>query len=139
VIFIYKLVFLLYDLFRVVVEMIENKQILKYCPNFYQIINFNPISGDEITGKIIRMYKDFVFRTNINDEESVIEVKELDAAIAKYINDYSFRTEVQKQILSVKVKNDCKDIIKFFMDIIIKVFSTWEEYTTRVIYISRWI
>lgn len=119
--------------------MIENKQILKYCPNFYQIINFNPISGDEITGKIIRMYKDFVFRTNINDEESVNEVKELDAAIAKYINDYSFRTEVQKQILSVKVKNDCKDIIKFFMDIIIKVFSTWEEYTTRVIYISRWI
>lgn len=119
--------------------MSENKLILKYCPNFYQIINFNPISGDELTEKIIGMYREYIFRININNEEEVNEIKELDAAIAKYLNDYSFRKEVQRQIVEVKVKNDCKDIIKYFIDVIIKIFTNYEDYTTRVIYVSRWI
>ena len=119
--------------------MNENKLILKYCPNYYNIINFNPISGDELTEKIIRMYQEYIFRVNIHNEEDLNEIKELDAAVIKYINDYSFRKEVQRQITTVKVKNDCKDIIKFFMDFIIKIFTTYEDYTTRVIYVSRWI
>ncbi len=119
--------------------MSENKLILKYCPNFYKIINFNPIMGDELSERIIRMYQDYIFSININDEGQVNEIKELDAAVAKYINDYSFRKEVQRQILAIKVKNDCKDIVKYFIDAIIKIFSNYEDYTTRVIYVSRWI
>ncbi|MBE6147970.1 MAG: hypothetical protein E7167_00445 [Firmicutes bacterium] len=119
--------------------MSENKQILKFCPNFYKIINFNPIMGDELTERIIRMYQEYIFRINIHNEDEVNEIKELDAAVAKYIDDYSFRKEVQRQIMSIKVKNDCKDIIKYFIDAIIRIFSTYEDYTTRVIYISRWI
>lgn len=119
--------------------MNENKQILKFCPNFYKIINFNPISGDELTPRIIGMYQEYIFRANIHNEDEVNEIKELDAAVIKYINDYSFRKEVQEQILKSKVKNDCKDIIKHFIDIIIRIFANYEDYTTRVIYISRWI
>ena len=47
--------------------------------------------------------------------------------------------EGKKEIVNVKVKNDCKDIIKFFIDVILKVFTSYENYKTRVIYISRWI
>ena len=32
--------------------MSENKKILKYCPNYYQIIDFNPLADDELTQKI---------------------------------------------------------------------------------------
>ena len=95
--------------------------------------------GDELTERIIRMYQEYIFRINIHNEDEVNEIKELDAAVAKYIDDYSFRKEVQRQIMSIKVKNDCKDIIKYFIDAIIRIFSTYEDYTTRVIYISRWI
>lgn len=130
---------LLYYLFRVVVIMSENKEILKYCPNFYKIINFNPIMDDKLTERIIQMYHDYIFRVNIHNEDEVNEIKELDAAVAKYINDYSFRKEVQRQILKLKVKNDCKDMVKYFIDAILRIFSTYEDYTTRVIYISRWI
>ena len=31
--------------------MSENKQILKYCPNFYKIINFNPLQEDALSSK----------------------------------------------------------------------------------------
>ena len=40
--------------------MNDNKQILKYCPNFYKIINFNPISGDELSEKIIKIYQEYI-------------------------------------------------------------------------------
>lgn len=119
--------------------MSENKIILKYCPNYYKIINFNPMLGDEMTERIIQMYREYIFGINVNDENAVNEIKELDAAVAKYIHDYSFRKEVQRQITSASVSKDCKDIIKYIIDLIIKVFSTYEDYTTRVIYISRWI
>jgi len=119
--------------------MNDNKQILKYCPNFYKIINFNPISGDELSEKIIKIYQEYIFRVNIHNEDEVNEIKELDAAVSKYIDDYSFRKAVQEQILQIKVKKDCKDILKLFIDAIIKIFANYEEYTTRIIYISRWI
>lgn len=119
--------------------MSENKKILKYCPNYYQIIDFNPLADDELTQKIIRMYHEYIFKIDIYNEEEVNEVKELDAAVSKYINDYLFRREVQKQITNAKVKRDCPDIVKFFIDLIIKIFANYEDFTTRVIYVSRWI
>lgn len=119
--------------------MSDNKLVLKYCPNFYKIINFNPIDGDELSLRIIHMYQEYIFSVNVYDEISVNEIKELDAAISRYIDDYGFRKEVQRQITTIKVKKDTKDIVKLFIDTIIKIFSNYEDYTTRVIYVSRWI
>ena len=46
---------------------------------------------------------------------------------------------MQKQILEIRVKKDAKDILKEVIKSILKIFDNYEEYTTRVIYISRWI
>ena len=119
--------------------MSSNKQIIDYCPNYYKIINFNPIMEDGITSRIISMYQEYIFNIDLNSEEDINEIKELDAALAKYIDDYSFRKEVQRQIREVKVKKDAKNIIKAFIEAIIRIFVNYEDYTTRVIYISRWI
>ena len=119
--------------------MSGNKLILKYCPNFYNIINFHPIEGDELTEKIIHLYHEYIFQINIYNEDEANEIKELDSAIMKYIDDYSFRKEIQRQILQVKFKTTDKNIIKKFIDLILKIFANYEDYTTRVIYISRWI
>ena len=119
--------------------MNSNKQILKYCPNFYKIINFNPIEGDKLTEKIIELYKSYIFRIDVNNIDEVNEIKELDSAIIKYINDYLFRKEVQDRIVKVKIKKDGTDIIKYFIDFIINIFTNYDEYTTRNIYVSRWI
>lgn len=116
-----------------------NKQIISYCPNYYDIINFNPIEGDELTGKIIDIYRSYIFRSNDLTQEEVNTLRELDTAIAKYLNDYSFRGEVQKEIVNLKVKKDCKDIIKFFIDAILRLFTNYENFTSRVITVSRWI
>ena len=46
---------------------------------------------------------------------------------------------MQKQIVQIKVKKDETNILKAIIRSIIKIFDNYEEYTTRVIYISRWI
>ena len=119
--------------------MSKNKEIIKLCPNYYKIINFHPIDDDKITDRIFALYQEYIFSIDINNENLVNEIKELDNALGKYISDYSFRKEVQKAIINFKVKNGTQNIIKAFIDVILKTYANYEDFTTRVIYISRWI
>ena len=107
--------------------------------NFYKIIEFSPYEDDIISKKLIKLYQQYIFRIDINNSEDVESVINLDKVVSKYIDDYLFRREMQKQILQIRVKKDTKDILKEIIYSIIKIFDNYEEYTTRVIYISKWI
>ncbi|MBD9107365.1 hypothetical protein EGP99_06115 [bacterium] len=119
--------------------MYTNKQIIGLCPNFYKIIEFSPYEDDVISKKLIKLYQEYIFRIDINNPEDVESVINLDKVVSKYIDDYLFRKEMQKQIVQIRIKKDAKDILKEIIHSIIKIFDNYEEYTTRVIYISKWI
>lgn len=119
--------------------MYTNKQIIGLCPNFYKIIEFSPYEDDIISKKLIKLYQEYIFRIDINNPEDVENVINLDKVVSKYIDDYLFRKEMQKQIVQIRIKKDAKDILKEIIRSIIKIFDNYEEYTTRVIYISKWI
>ena len=120
-------------------KMDTNKQIISLCPNFYKIIEFTPHEDDEISAKIIKLYQKYIFRIDINNPEDVESVKQLDKVVNQYIDDYTFRKEFQKQIINIKINRNAKDILCEIILSIIKIFNNYEEYTTRIIYISRWI
>jgi len=115
-----------------------NKEILNYCPNYYNIVNFDFKENDLISEKLINIYKNFVFSINVENREEIEKVQELDRVLSNYIHDYLFRSTLQKEIVTVKVKRDT-NILKSLVDSIINIFSNYEEYTTRKIYISKWI
>ena len=119
--------------------MDRNKQILAFCPNFYKILSFTPYEDDKISEKLIKLYQKYIFKIDINNQEDVESVKQLDHVVSKYIDDYLFRKEMQKQIVQIKVQRDAKDLLKEIIKSILRIFDNYEEYTTRVIYISRWI
>ena len=116
-----------------------NKEIISYCPNFYKIINWTPYEDDKISDKIVKLYQKYIFKIDINDDEDIERIKQLDQVVNKYIDDFAFRKEMQKQIVTIKVAKNATDILKEIIKSIIKIFDNYEEYTTRVIYISRWI
>lgn len=118
--------------------MNDNKEVLKYCPNYYNIVNFDFRDDDLISGKLISIYKNYIFSINLLDKEEISRVEELDRVLANYIHDYLFRSTLQKEIVAVRVKKD-NNILKSLVESIIKIFSNYEEYTTRKIYVSRWI
>ena len=118
--------------------MNNNKQILNYCKNYYKIIDFNFNEEDFITEKLIKIYKQFIFNVDINNTNEVNKVVELDNILNLYIEDYEFRGELQKEIEKVRVKKD-SNILVSLIGSIIKIFTDYEEYTTKKIYIAKWI
>ena len=116
-----------------------NKEVIKYCPNFYKITEFVPMENDVITEKILKIYQEYIYRIDLNNMEDVKMVQELDYVIGKYIEDYIFRKAFQKQIVQVRISRDVKDMLKEMIKSIIKIFNKYEEDTTKIFYVSHWI
>lgn len=111
----------------------SSNEVLKNCPNYNKIINFNYTKEDYITSKLIDIYKEYVLSNDDNDT-----THEIDKVLNIYIENFEFRKELQEKIVKIKVRKD-NNILKNIVLSIIKIFSDYEEYTTRKLYIARWI
>ena len=103
--------------------MKKNKVILKYCPNFYKIKNFEYEEEDSITEKLINIYEDYIFNINENDEENVKRISILDKILGKYIDDYNFRKEIKNGVMAIRVKRGV-DVIDSIVNSLISLFSS---------------
>lgn len=119
--------------------MNKNKEVLKYCPNFYKIVNFVYDENDYISDKLISIYEDYIFKINVYNQDEIETVKKIDYVLGKYIDDYLFRKELYKELPQVRIKKNCTDILKAIVESVIAIFNNYQEYSTRRIYISRWI
>ena len=119
-------------------NMKNNKEILKYCPNFYKITNYDFEDEDCISLKLINIYEEFIFNINLNDESEIKKAKELDKILSKYVDDYLFRKEVKSGVLNIRVKRGT-DILETIVNSLISLFESYEEGYTRNIYFARWI
>ena len=119
-------------------DMNDNKEVLKYCPNYYNIVNFDFSDNDVISEKLITIYRNYIFTVDLSNVEDVNRITELDRVLYNYIQDFLFRSTLQKEIITVKVKKD-NNVLRSLVDVIIRIFTNYEEYTTRKIYISKWI
>ena len=115
------------------------KSLLSNCVNYERIVHFDYLSEDLITAKLIRVYKDYVNKTNFTNAEDVNRLKNFDYVLGKYIDDYAFRKELKKEIVHVKVKKSCSDILRAIVEGILKIFDNYMESSTRKIRIARWI
>lgn len=118
--------------------MKKNKIILKHCPNFYKIINFEFLEEDSISAKLIDIYENFIFDVDVESQSDIKTVEKLDFVINKYIDDYSFRKEMQRSLLSIRVRQS-DNIMKTIVDSIITAYDSYETGYTRNIYFARWI
>lgn len=118
--------------------MKKNKTILKYCPNFYKIKDFDIEEDDYITLKLITIYEDYIFNIDEKDNDSLEKIKMLDKILYKYIEDYTFRKEIKKGVLNIRVKRGT-DVIETIVNYLISLFDAFEDGYTRNIYFARWI
>ena len=117
----------------------KNKLVLNYCPNFYKIVNFDIDEGDNLTRKLISIYQDYIFNIDVANVEDTKLVMAIDKVLAKYIDDYAFRKNLKISMLHVKIKKSCTNVLKAIVESIVAIFDNYEEYTTRNVYISKWI
>lgn len=118
----------------------ENKKaILNYCPNFERIINTDFIDGDNLSLELVRIYKKYIFKIDINNLEDLSKVKKLDQIMGKYVDDYLFRKKFQNEMHSLKIKKNASDVIKAIVEGLIELFKKYELDSTRKIELSKWI
>lgn len=118
--------------------MERNKQILKHCPNFYKIMNFEYFEDDYLSEKIVSIYEDFVFKVDLKDSKQVKKIEQLDLVVNRYIDDYFFRKELKSGMMNIKIRKN-EDILTGIVNWILNVFENYEIGYTRNIYFSRWI
>ena len=118
--------------------MKKNKVILSHCPNFYKIVNFEFNEDDQITLKLIEIYKNYIFNIDINNSEDIKNVEKIDYVMNKYIEDYFFRKDMQERLLKIRVKKN-DNVLETLVINIIDAFDNYETGYTRNIYFARWI
>ena len=116
----------------------NNKKVLEHCPNFYNINNFTFFDDDYIIGRLIEIYRKFIFETDVNNEEDLKTLEKIDYVLNKYIEDYMFRKQLQKDVLNIRVKSG-ENLVRKTIEAINRFYDSYEAGYTRNIYFSRWI
>jgi len=118
---------------------LENKIILKYCKDYYRIINeeFNEL--DYMSDKVIHLYQSFIFSINIKNKGEIKKATDLNTAVVRYFDDREFRTLLNNFLSSLKVSRSETNVIAFIANAVIKEYEKYMEGFTRNLYIPRWI
>lgn len=118
--------------------MTKNEEVLRHCPHFYTIVNFEYYSDDIISERLLDVYEKFIFEVDITKLENINRVEKLDNVLYKYITDYCFREQVKKDIVNVRVQKG-ENLLDLIVNAIINFFDNYESFKLRKVQTTRWI
>ena len=120
-------------------RFLENKIIIKYCKDYYRIINeeFNEL--DYMSSKVIQIYQGFIFSLNSRSKADLRKAIDLNNAVARYFDDRDFKTLLNSFLESLKVSKKETNVVTFIANEIIKEHKKYMEGFTRNLYIPRWV
>ena len=120
-------------------RFLDNKVVLKYCPDYYRIINeeFNEL--DYMSDKIIQVFQQYIFSIDIRNKNDIKKISSLNKAIVRYFDDREYKTILTNFLLALKVPKGTKNVVSIIVDNIIEQHLKYMEGFTRNIYIPRWI
>ena len=118
--------------------MNRNREVLKHCPHFYSIINFDYYSDDLVSAKLIKLYNNYIFGVDLSNQDDVNRIEKLDTILYEYINDYNFRQEVKNDIYTLEIKKQ-DNLLDALVNAIISFFDNYEKVKYRKVQVTRWI
>ena len=118
---------------------LDNKVVLKYCPDYYRIINEEFSELDYMTDKIITIFQSYIFKIDITDKAALKKVSTFNNAFSIYIYVREFKTLLTSSLTSLKVSKKETDVIGVIVKTIIDEYKKYMEGFTRNLYIPRWI
>lgn len=118
---------------------LSNKIVLKYCKDYYRIINeeFNEL--DIMSDKIIQIFQTFIFSIDVKNKQEIKKVTELNDAIVRYFDDREFKKMLTNFLVGLKVSKSETDVVRYIVENIIKEYEKYMEGFTRNLYIPKWI
>ena len=120
-------------------RFLKNKIIIKYCKDYYNIINESFNENDTISGKLINIYQDYIFNIDIDVKNNLKKAIALNNALKRYFDDTEFKKILTVHMKNIKISADETNVINYVVNSIITVFNKYLEGYTRNLYIPRWI
>jgi len=120
-------------------SFLKNKIIIKYCKDYFRIINEKFPKNDTISDKVIMFYQTYIFSIDPKDKKQLKKIVILNDAVKRYFDDMEFKKELSTTLKSLKVPDDKNETIKYVIEIIIRSYNKYLEGYTRNLYIPRWI
>ena len=114
-------------------------KILKYCPNYDYIVNYDYEYGDNISSKLIDWYRELIFAVNGNDEKQLKIVEALDKGLYLYVKDNKYKNEFKKYLRLEEINLESKKLIKDLIKKIIVFTSKYEQKQIMEVASSIWI
>ena len=120
-------------------SFLGNKIVLKYCKDYYRIINEEFSELDIMSDKVIQVYQNYIFSIDVKDKTAVKRVTDLNNAVARYFDDREFKTLLTNYLMGLKVSKKETNIMAYIAEAIIREYEKYLEGYTRNLYISKWI
>ena len=114
-------------------------KILKHCPHYDSIVNYEYEYGDSFSSKLIDWYRELIFAVNPDDEKQLKVVEALDNGLYLYVKDNQYKREFRKQLKIEDIDLESKKLIKALIKKIIVFTSKYEHRTLMEFTSSIWI
>ena len=114
-------------------------KILRHCPNYDYIINYEYDYGDRISSKLIDWYRELIFAVNSDDEKQLQIIEALDKGVYLYVKDNKYKYEFKKHFKLEEINLESKRLIKALIKKIIVFTSKYEQKQIMEISSSIWI
>ena len=118
---------------------LDNKIIIKYCKDYYRIINEEFSEDDYMSDKVIKIYQSYIFSLNPKNKNDLKKAIALNTAVVRYFDDREFRTLLNSFLAGLKVSKSETNVIAYIANAISKQYEKYKEGFTRNLYIPRWI
>lgn len=120
-------------------SFLKNKIIIKYCKDYYKIINERFSELDVMSDRVIQVYQSFIFSVDPRDKIELKRAIALNNSIVKYFEDREFRKELSNSLKTLKVPKGTKNVLLFVVNTILQIHTKYMDGYTRNLYIPRWI
>ncbi len=117
----------------------KNKEIIKVCKNYYEIVNSDTYKNDKITSNMVKLYKDYIFGMDIITQREREKMVSIDNIMYKFVTDIRFKKEMENKLSKLTISRNVVDLVSYVMNKMIEYFEDYKDTYTRNIYIPRWI
>ncbi|MDD2434780.1 MAG: hypothetical protein PHO63_00820 [Bacilli bacterium] len=118
------------------VEIISNK-VLKYSPNYNDIVNYNFDEDDFVSQRIINYYQEYLFGNIYKPQLKKIKV--FDKIVWEYIKNDQFYQYVQYYLKELELSNSDLDYYEHLDRNLEKLYKDFDKNSLKKVVSTKWL
>lgn len=113
--------------------------VLKNCPNYDTIINYEYPYGDTLSKKLIDWYRELIFSADGTNENQLMLIKALDKSLYLYVKDNKYKRGIKKIIKDEELSFQNKSVIKDVIKKLIEYTNNYEKKEVLEVTVAKWL